>query len=148
VVVAADDFYIFGILSSQVHRIWMHAQKSTLKADIAYTHNTCFETFPFPQTPSSTLVEQIRTAAEQLHEYRTQEMEKKQWGITQLYNQFFEEPASQLFKLHAELDKLVMSAYGFDTGDSILEQLQVLNQQVAGKADMELKKNQGSQRNF
>jgi SAM-dependent methyltransferase len=131
VVVAADDFYVFGILSSKIHRIWMHAQKSTLKADIAYTHNTCFETFPFPQTPSGFLVEQIRTAAEQLHEYRTQEMEKKQWGITQLYNQFFEEPASQLFKLHAELDKLVMSVYGFDTGDSILEQLLELNQQVA-----------------
>ncbi|GAB4233531.1 MAG: hypothetical protein Kow0049_17020 [Stanieria sp.] len=49
VVVASEDFYILGILLSKVHRIWMEAQKSTLKADIAYTHKTCFETFPFPQ---------------------------------------------------------------------------------------------------
>ncbi|WP_017716374.1 DNA methyltransferase [Kamptonema formosum] len=131
IVVASDDFYTLGILTSKVHRLWVKAQSSTLKGDTRYTHNTCFETFPFPQTPSGSLAEQIRTAAEQLNEYRTQEMEKKQWGITQLYNQFFEEPASQLFQLHAGLDKLVMSAYGFDAGDSILEQLLELNQQLA-----------------
>jgi SAM-dependent methyltransferase len=131
IVVATDDFYTLGILTSKVHRLWVKAQSSTLKGDTRYTHNTCFETFPFPQKPSGLLVEQIRTAVERLHEYRTQEMEKKQWGITQLYNQFFQEPASQLFQLHAELDKLVMSAYGFDPRDSILEQLLELNQQLA-----------------
>ncbi|MFM6224924.1 MAG: class I SAM-dependent DNA methyltransferase, partial [Dolichospermum sp.] len=100
VVVASEDFYIFGILSSSIHREWMHAQKSTLKADIAYTHNTCFETFPFPQTVDIKLVQQIRTKTEELHEYRTQQMETKQWGITTLYNKFFTEPSSQLYKLH------------------------------------------------
>jgi hypothetical protein len=30
----------------------------------------------------------------ELHEYRSQQMETKQWGITQLYNKFFHEPAS------------------------------------------------------
>jgi methylase of polypeptide subunit release factors len=131
--VTSDDFYIFGILSSQVHRTWMHAQKSTLKADIAYTHNTCFETFPLPQTPSNKLVEQIRATAQQLHQYRTQQMEAKQWGITQLYNKFFEEPTSQLFKLHAQLDKQVMQAYGFDASDDILEKLLELNLELAEK---------------
>jgi type II restriction/modification system DNA methylase subunit YeeA len=51
VVVASEDYYVLGILTSSVHRVWMNAQKSTLKADIAYTHKTCFETFPFPQNP-------------------------------------------------------------------------------------------------
>jgi hypothetical protein len=111
----------------------MNAQKSTLKADIAYTPTTCFETFPFPQTPSSKLVEQIRAKAEQLHQYRTQQMEAKQWGITQLYNKFFNEPTSQLFKLHAQLDKLVMQAYGFDLSDDILEKLLELNLELAEK---------------
>lgn len=133
VVVASDDFYVFGILSSQVHRTWMNAQKSTLKADIAYTPTTCFETFPFPQTPSSKLVEQIRATAQQLHQYRTQQMEAKQWGITQLYNRFFDEPTSQLFKLHAQLDRLVMQAYGFDSSDDILEKLLELNLELAEK---------------
>jgi hypothetical protein len=131
--VASDDFYIFGILSSQIHRIWMHAQKSTLKADIAYTHNTCFETFAFPQTPDAKLVNQIRAKAEELHQYRTQQMEAKQWGITTLYNKFFNEPMSQLYKLHEQLDKLVMQAYGFNSNDDILEKLLELNLELAEK---------------
>jgi SAM-dependent methyltransferase len=131
--VASDDFYIFGILTSNTHRTWMHAQKSTLKADIAYTHNTCFETFPFPQSPSKKLIDKIRTAAQDLHKYRTEQMEKKQWGITQLYNQFFHEPSSQLFKLHAKLDQLVMQAYGFNSDDDILAKLLELNLELAEK---------------
>ncbi len=88
--VASDDFYIFGILTSKIHRIWMHAQKSTLKADIAYTHNTCFETFPFPQNIDAQLIEKIRSKAGELNQYRTREMATKWCGITTLYNNFFD----------------------------------------------------------
>jgi SAM-dependent methyltransferase len=133
IVVSSEDYYILGVLLSSVHRSWMHAQKSTLKADIAYTHRNCFETFPFPQPPTEKQVEQIRAKAIELHEYRSDIMEKKQWGITKLYNAFFDEPASQLYKLHKELDKLVMQAYGFQPDDDILEKLLELNQQLAAK---------------
>ncbi len=133
VVVASDDFYVFGILTSNIHRTWMHAQKSTLKADIAYTHNTCFETFPFPQTPDKKLVEKIRDKAKELHQYRSEQMEAKQWGITALYNAFFHEPSSKLYKLHAELDRLVMQAYDFKDSDDILEKLLELNLELAEK---------------
>ena len=139
VVVASDDFYIFGILSSNVHRQWMHAQKSTLKADIAYTHNTCFETFPFPQTVDIKIVEKIRTKAQELHQYRTQQMETKQWGITTLYNKFFNEPSSKLYQLHQQLDNLVMDAYKFKSEDDILEKLLTLNQELAEKEKQGIK---------
>ncbi len=132
-VVASDDFYILGILTSNIHRIWIKAQSSTLKADTRYTPNTCFETFPFPQTPSRELVEKIRQTANELHEYRSQQMEKKQWGITKLYNQFFNEPSSQLYQLHQKLDKLVMEAYHFQADEDILEKLLTLNLELAEK---------------
>ncbi|KAM3090727.1 DNA methyltransferase, partial [Phormidesmis sp. 146-12] len=132
-VVVSDDFYILGILSSQVHRAWMHAQKSTLEDRTAYTHNTCFHTFPFPQTPDAKLVEKIRETAVKLHEYRSEQMEKKQWGITKLYNEYFTEPTSQLFKLHAQLDNLVLQAYGFNSDDDLLEKLLTLNLELAEK---------------
>ncbi|MBD2690364.1 DNA methyltransferase [Anabaena catenula] len=139
VVVAVDDFYIFGILTSKIHRQWMNAQKSTLKGDIAYTHNTCFETFPFPQTPDAKLIQQIRIKAEELHQYRTEQMESKQWGITTLYNKFFNEPNSQLYQLHQQLDKLVMQAYDFQTNDDILEKLLNLNIELAEKETQGIK---------
>jgi type II restriction/modification system DNA methylase subunit YeeA len=133
VVVASDDFYILGILTSKIHRIWVHAQSSTLKGDTRYTHQTCFEPFPFPQTPDSKQVTSIREITQKLHDYRTQQMESKQWGITQLYNKFFDEPTSQLPKLHAELDKQVMQAYHFKPTDDILEKLLQLNGELAEK---------------
>ncbi|MFM6058708.1 MAG: DNA methyltransferase [Microcystis aeruginosa] len=132
-VIASDDFYILGILNSKIHRLWVKAQSSTLKGDTRYTNTTCFETFPFPQTPSQELVEKIRKTAGELHEYRSQQMEKKQWGITKLYNQFFNEPSSQLYQLHQKLDKLVMEAYHFQADEDILEKLLTLNLELAEK---------------
>ncbi len=133
VVVASDDFYILGILTSNTHRIWMHAQKSTLGITIAYTHNTCFETFPFPQKVAPKLIVSIRTTAQELHDYRIIQMTRLEWGITTLYNEFFDEPASQLFKLHKKLDELVLKAYGFSKTDDLLEKLLTLNLELAEK---------------
>ena len=142
VVVASDDYYILGILTSIVHRLWVKAQSSTLKGDTRYTNTTCFETFPFPQpprkggsrtAPTDNIVEQIRNKTIALHEYRTQQMEKKQWGITQLYNEYFHEPASKLYQLHQQLDKLVMQAYKFKANDDILAKLLALNFELAAR---------------
>lgn len=54
-------------------------------------------------------------------------------GITQLYNKFFEEPTSQLFKLHAQLERQVMQAYGFIDSDDILAKVLELNLELAEK---------------
>ncbi len=88
-VVASNDYYILGILTSDSHRVWVKSQSSTLKGDTRYTHKTCFETFPFPQTSSPAIVQKIRDKALELHQYRSQQMEQKQWGITKLYNAYF-----------------------------------------------------------
>ena len=133
VVVASEDFYLFGILSSIAHMSWVDVQKSTLEDRTAYTPTTCFETFPFPQTPSAKIVQQIRTKALELHQYRSDQMQQKQWGITKLYNAYFAEPASQLYKLHKQLDAIVLQAYGFDPTDDLLEKLLALNLALAAK---------------
>jgi SAM-dependent methyltransferase len=129
--VASDDFYILGLLTSSVHRQWMHAQKGTLKGDIAYTHDTIFETFPFPQIVAPAQVEQIRQAMTSLNDYRNEVMLAKNWGITDLYNAYFHEPASQLAKLHQALDALVLKAYGWKASEDILSNLLDLNLELA-----------------
>jgi hypothetical protein len=132
-VIASDDYYILGILTSKIHRIWVKAQSSTLEDRTRYTNTTCFETFPFPQNADKNIVEKIRKTALELHEYRSQEMTKKGWGITQLYNEYYYEPASKLYKLHQKLDQYVMEAYHFKSEDNILEKLLELNQECAEK---------------
>jgi hypothetical protein len=130
-VIASDDFYILGLLTSSVHRTWMHAQKGTLKGDIAYTHDTIFETFPFPQIVAPELVQQIRQAMTTLNDYRNEVMLTRNWGITDLYNAYFHEPASQLAKLHQALDALVLKAYGWKASEDILSNLLDLNLELA-----------------
>jgi hypothetical protein len=130
-VIASDDFYILGILTSDVHRQWVKAQSSTLEDRTRYTHNTCFETFPFPQALSKSMIEEIRGTMQDLHEYRSEIMEKRGWGITKLYNEYFHEPASRLYKLHQQLDTLALKAYGFKASDDILEKLLSLNLDLA-----------------
>lgn len=131
VVLASDDFYILALLTSEIHRQWMHAQKGTLKADIAYTHDSIFENFPFPQIAASELVQQIRQAMIALNDYRNEVMVARNWGITDLYNAYFHEPASQLAKLHQALDSLVFKAYGWKASEDILSNLLDLNLELA-----------------
>ena len=129
--VASDDFYILGLMTSSVHRQWMHAQKGTLEDRIAYTHDSCFETFPFPQIVAPELVQKIRQAMTSLKDYRNEVMLARNWGITDLYNAYFHEPASQLAKLHQALDALVLKAYGWKASEDILSNLLDLNQELA-----------------
>jgi hypothetical protein len=138
-VITSEDFYVLGLLTSNVHREWVKAQSSTLEDRTRYTHNTCFETFPFPQLDGSQkIIKDIRAAMQKLHDYRTEQMENKQWGITKLYNEFFHEPASQLYKLHKKLDSLVMQAYGFNTDDDLLAKLLELNLELAEREEQGL----------
>jgi hypothetical protein len=48
-----------------------------------------------------------------------------------VYNTYFNEPASQLSKLHQALDALVLKAYGWSPKDDILSNLLDLNLELA-----------------
>jgi len=74
-VVASDDFYILGILTSRITPL-VKAQVP-LKGDTRYTHNSCFETFPFPQNPDKQLIAQVRAKTQELHQYHSEQMEVK-----------------------------------------------------------------------
>ena len=109
----------------------MHAQKGTLKGDIAYTHDTCFETFPFPQQVTAEQAEAIRQQMNELNDYRNAWMVEQQKGITEMYNRYFDEPASKLRKLHDALDALVLKVYGWSAKDDVLANLLDLNLELA-----------------
>lgn len=112
--IASDDYYLLGVMTSKIHRDWVRAQSSTLKADTRYTNTTCFETFPFVWDLNSKVKTKVGDLMKKLDTYRLKVMAEKNCGITNLYNEFFNEPQSQLFILHGELDKLVCEeVYGW-----------------------------------
>jgi SAM-dependent methyltransferase len=130
-VVASDDFYVLGVLTSQAHRKWTDAQKSTLEDRTRYTHTSCFETFPFPQQATADQAEAIRQKMIEINDYRNGWMVEQQKGITEMYNRYFDEPASKLRKLHDALDALVLKAYGWSAKDDVLANLLDLNLELA-----------------
>lgn len=46
--VATDEVYIFGILTSKMHMVWMKEIGGKIKTDYRYAKNIVYNTFPFP----------------------------------------------------------------------------------------------------
>lgn len=58
-------------------------------------------------------------------------MTEKQSGITDLYNRYYDEPASKLSQLHRALDAQVLKAYGWSADEDLLSNLLDLNLELA-----------------
>lgn len=117
-VIASDDFFILGVLNSQIHMNWVIAQRSTHETRTRYTNTTCFETFPFPNNAKENLKEKVREIMTELESFRKKECQERDITITDFYNLFINEPASNLFKLHRKLDKAVVACYGWKYEES------------------------------
>ena len=146
IVVANDDDYMIGVLSSSVHELWARQVGSQLReADSGgtYTPTTCFETFPFPR-PTEEQREAIGAAAAELNRLRegwlnppdlisrgVSAAELRRRTLTNLYNQ----RPTWLDNIHARLDAAVADAYGWPANlaeGEILERLLALNLERAG----------------
>ncbi len=132
VVFAFEDDYHFALLQSAVHEAWVRKQASSLRTDIRYTPTDCFATFPFPPAEYEQLAmgewrlsdmppvfQQAAQIGKAYHTHRCQIMLARQLGLTKTYN-LFHNPACQdadilcLRELHAKLDRVVLTCYGWD----------------------------------
>ncbi len=108
---ASDEMY--AQVNSQLYESWVRAHGSTLRTDIRYTLNDCFETFPF--TPEDS---ELGRFGKQLHDSRVFLLSLNHFGLTELYNRFHD-PAEasadiqRLRLLHVEMDNAVASGYGW-----------------------------------
>ncbi|MDX2139671.1 MAG: DNA methyltransferase [Chloroflexota bacterium] len=126
-----EDDYSYGVLQSQLHWIWWLERGATLKSDPAYTTNSIFDTFPFPQQPSPARVKAVADAGRALHEWRRAQMARDPKLTLRALYKTTELPGKNPLKdLHAALDTAVLAAYGFDAAGDVLAQLLALNQTV------------------
>lgn len=151
-VIATDDPFVLGVLSSRLHVTWMLAAGSTLEDRPLWLNSTCFLPFPFPARDDSGLVEHVRDLGEQLDAHRKrQQAPHPDLTITGMYNvlEALREGraltateraihdkglVSILKQIHDELDAAVFDAYGWprDLDDEgILQRLVDLNAQRA-----------------
>ena len=138
VVIANDDDYVFGVLSSKIHTHWAVTMGTQLESRPRYIVSVCFETFPFPR-PTEEQREAIGAAAAALNSLREgwlnppgiSAAELRKRTLTNLYNK----PPTWLGNAHGQLDAAVADAYGWpaDLADvEVLDRLLALNLERAG----------------
>ena len=130
-----EDDYSFGILQSAMHWDWFVAKCSTLKSDFRYTSDTVFDTFPWPQAPTSAQVSRLADASRTLRSIRRKSMDKANLSLRELY-QLTELPGENALKTaQEELDAAVRLAYGISPKSDALSFLLALNIEVASLED-------------
>jgi hypothetical protein len=114
IVFTFEDDYSFGILQSNQHWEWWLARGATLSDTPAYTPNTVFDTFPWPQHPAPAQVKAVAEAGRALHEYRRGAMTRNpKLTLRELYRSLELPGKNPLKDLHAALDAAVLAAYAF-----------------------------------
>jgi hypothetical protein len=151
VLIALADGYDFGIISSNIHRVWTLAAGGTLEDRPRYSNSRCFDPFP---SPGDLLKSQIRAVAEELDAFRKErQKEHPSLTMTHMYNVLEKVKSNAdmdddderikkdgliiiLKELHDKLDALVFEAYGWPqtlTDEQILEKLVALNHERAAE---------------
>ena len=116
-VVALQSGAAFAAIQSRAHEIWSRLLGTTMKDDFTYTKDDCFETFPFPD--DFQVLQALETAGQAYYDHRAALMVARNEGMTKTYNRFHDpderdESIVRLRELHAEMDRTVLRAYGWD----------------------------------
>jgi hypothetical protein len=117
------SFAPFAVLQSRLHESWARLLSSlfgssTIGAVLRYSASDCFETFPFPQPDPRAAIPSVELIGERLYTARAAYMVDTNQGLTQTYNQLkdpeCDEPRIlELRTLHEEMDRAVLTAYGW-----------------------------------
>jgi hypothetical protein len=116
-VIALQSGAAFAAIQSRAHEIWSRFLGTTMKDDFTYTKDDCFETFPFPD--DFQVLQALEAAGQAYYDHRAALMVARNEGMTKTYNRFHDpherdEGIIRLRELHAEMDRAVLSAYGWD----------------------------------
>ncbi|MDD6836868.1 MAG: class I SAM-dependent DNA methyltransferase, partial [bacterium] len=99
------ETWLFGILTSAMHMVWVKTVGGRLKTDYRYSAQLCYNTFPFPKI-SDSKKQEIADAAEEVLITREYHLGKT---LAELYDP--DRMPQNLREAHERLDQLVESCY-------------------------------------
>ena len=113
IVFSLNRYQYFSFLQSSLHYNWAWKYCTTMKADLTYTPNAIFQTFPFPQNLSSKIESSLEQEGEKYHSHRQKFMLKVQIGLTKTYNLFHQKDLSieDIIKASKQPQEICESAY-------------------------------------
>ena len=108
----------FAVLQSRIHSIWVSLQATHMGQGLRYSAGECFTPYPFPTPDPRLEIAALENVGERLYESRAELMQKRQIGLTQLYNELNSADhagpeVTSLRELHQRLDEAVLAAYGW-----------------------------------
>jgi hypothetical protein len=130
-----SDDYSFGTLQSSLHWLWFTTKCSKFKSDFRYTPESVFETFPWPQQPTTKQIDAVAEAGREVRRVRAEALKNMKGGLRALYRTLELPGDNPLKDAHSTLDAAVLDAYGFNPKKDLLAQLLALNLEVAQKID-------------
>lgn len=113
----------FALMQARVHDLWSRLLSGSFGTyptpALCYSVRDCFETFPFPQADPRAVIPALEEIGERLYTKRATYMVDTQQGLTQTYNalkdpRVNEARVVELRRLHEEMDRAVLAAYGWD----------------------------------
>ena len=115
-----DSEYVFGVLNSKIHNLWVKAVGGKLKQDIRYSKDLCYNTFPFPNITEKQK-QQIEEAAYAILDIREMYPGKT---LADLYDP--DKMPDDLREAHHNLDVIIEKCYQNKPFKDDNERLQIL----------------------
>ncbi len=122
--------FIFGVVSSKMHMVWIRTVAGRLKEDYRYSSNLCFNTFPFPNI-SEKQKEEITELVYNILDERENHSEKT---LAQMYDP--DKMPKGLKEAHHQLDLAIEKCYRnkpFENDEERLEYLFKLYEEMTKK---------------
>lgn len=114
------EAWIFGLLTSKIHNVWVQTVAGRLETRIQYSNTLCYNTFPFP-TITDKQKEQINLHAFEVLDERAKYPEKT---LAQLYDP--DKMPKGLKDAHHQLDLAIERCYRLKPFESDTERLEYL----------------------
>lgn len=114
------DAWLFGVISSRMHIVWIKAIAGRLKTDMQYSNTLCYNTFPFPEINAK--------QKEAIHQYVFQVLDERskysEKTMAWMYNP--DTMPKGLKQAHKELDEAIERIYRLNPFQSDIERLEFL----------------------
>ena len=119
-IIATKNVWLFGVITSKMHMVWVKAVGGKLKTDYRYSSALCYNTFPFPK------INQKQKEQINLHVFAILEEREKHSGKTlaQLYDP--DKMPKGLKEAHHQLDLAIERCYRLKPFESDTERLEYL----------------------
>ncbi|WP_414527668.1 class I SAM-dependent DNA methyltransferase [Nodularia chucula] len=104
--IADSSFYLFGVLTSEMHMTWVKYVCGRLESRFRYSNTIVYNNYPFPENVSDKQKQKVETAAQAVLDTRAKYTDS---SLADLYDPLTMPP--DLVKAHKALDKAVDLCY-------------------------------------